>query len=102
MAVNLSDLPLAINMIGPMAFKQTGAILEVWMPLLDDAQFEHQAGIGTDFSSFVLGDLHEYSLLDPNPQAFTGTTSAFTHRPAARVSLWRLSPVICHSHFLSI
>ncbi|HWZ44511.1 MAG TPA: hypothetical protein VNW97_13635 [Candidatus Saccharimonadales bacterium] len=86
MAVKFSDLPLAITMIGPMAFKQTDAILEVWMPVLDDAHFEHQAGIGTDVSSFVLGNLREYSLLAPNPQTFPGATSAF-NPPASNPSV---------------
>ena len=77
MANSWSDLPLAINMIGPMAFKQNGTILDVWFPKLE-GEFNHQAGIGTNLNSFIFdGKLREFSLLDPNPPQHAAATAAY-------------------------
>jgi hypothetical protein len=63
---NPQDLPLAINVIGPMAFKKNGKLLEIWLPKLS-RKYPHQAAVGTDVDSFVLADASEYSINDPNP-----------------------------------
>lgn len=63
---SLQDMPLAINLIGPMAFKKNGELLDVWLPKLAK-KYRHQAAIGTSVDSEVVGDLSEYSLGTPNP-----------------------------------
>jgi hypothetical protein len=63
---NLQNLPLAINVFGPMVFKKNGKLLEVWLPKLAK-RYRHQAAIGTNVDSRDLGDLSEYSLTNPNP-----------------------------------
>ncbi len=76
--ISSSDLPLAINMIGPMAFKQSGDTLEVWMPYLGNKKFPHQVGIGSNVTSIVLpGGQRDYSLSDPNPQKYGNATMPF-------------------------
>lgn len=77
-----SELPLAINLIGPMAFQQNGDYLEIWMPNLDNPKYPHQAGIETDRDSFILGDESEYWFSDPNPKQYSGGTLAYNPSPS--------------------
>jgi hypothetical protein len=64
---SLQNMPLAINVIGPMAFNKSGKVLDIWLPILSK-KYRHQLAIGTNVESQELGDLSEYSLSDPNPQ----------------------------------
>jgi hypothetical protein len=66
---NIASLPLAINVFGPMAFKKNANMLEIWLPKLAK-RHRHQAAIGTDVDSTILGDLPEYSLDAPSPTCY--------------------------------
>lgn len=70
MSIDPSTLPLAINMIGPMAFKRYPKTVEVWLPVLGDQRFPHQAAIGSNVQSRPFDDStyqQEYVLNDPPP-----------------------------------
>jgi hypothetical protein len=71
-------MPLAINLIGPMAFKKNGTLLDVWLPKLGK-RYPHQAAVGTNVDSQVVGDLSDYSLDAPNPHCFP--SSSMHHNP---------------------
>lgn len=63
---SMADLPLAINLIGPLAIKKNGNLLDVWLPILSK-KYPHQAAVGTDVDSHELKGTSEYSIGDPNP-----------------------------------
>ncbi|HWZ44512.1 MAG TPA: hypothetical protein VNW97_13640 [Candidatus Saccharimonadales bacterium] len=100
MANSWSDLPLAINMIGPMAFKQNGVTLDVWFPKLEE-DFKHQAGIGTNLNSFIFdGKLREFTLLDPNPPQYASTTAAYYPSSYDRQSNGTNQKKVCSPYFV--
>src|SRR5579859_8086278 len=63
---NGSNLPLAINLVGPMVFQQSDNWLRVWLPDLSSTKYKHQAGIATGVNSISL-DPGDYSLDGPTP-----------------------------------
>jgi hypothetical protein len=68
------DLPLAVNLIGPMAFKKNDKLLEIWLPRLS-RNYPHQAAVGTNVDSYVLGDVSDYYIDHPNPGCHPGASS---------------------------
>jgi hypothetical protein len=84
MSIDPSTLPLAINMVGPMAFKRYQKTVEVWLPILGDQRFPHQAGIGSNVQSRPFDDSkcqQDYVLNDP--PAFSSLSTV--HNPAMNV-----------------
>jgi len=75
------NLPLAINLIGPMAFRKNDKLLDIWLPSLDP-KYPHQAAVGTDIDSFVLGDLSDYSIDNPNPPFHPSLSTPHNPPPA--------------------
>jgi hypothetical protein len=67
---NGSNLPLAINILGPSVLQKNGDVLEVWLPDVG-SKYKHEVGIGTTVDSKKL-DPGNYALKDPNPTAFKG------------------------------
>lgn len=80
MALIWDTLPLAINMVGPMAFKVSTDNIDIWMPKLDNPKYKHQAAIGTNVGSYALG-VHslssDYILSDPDPLKYDGTIAMY-------------------------
>lgn len=99
-----SNLPLAINMIGPMAFKPIDTTLHVWLPVLDKKGYEHQAGVGTDLSSFILpGPTASYTLTGIEPYASqTSPHNPPAAKPSIPVAVQPTSypPAIYFSHLM--
>jgi hypothetical protein len=63
MANNGANLPLAINVVGPMALQKNNNSLDIWLPNVGSA-YKHEAGIATNIDSMKL-DVGDYSLLGP-------------------------------------
>jgi hypothetical protein len=80
MTRNLQNLPLAINVFGPMVFKKNDKdkVLDLWLPKLGK-KHRHQLAIGTYVGSLELGDLSQYSVKAPGPNCHPG--SSVHHNP---------------------
>jgi hypothetical protein len=63
---NGANLPLAINLVGPMLLQQNGNMLEVWLPNLSASSFPHEVGVATNIDSIKLNS-GEYSLMGQTP-----------------------------------
>jgi hypothetical protein len=65
---NGANLPLAINLVGPMLLQQNGNMLEVWLPNLSTSSFPHEVGVATNIDSIKLNP-GEYSLTGQTPSS---------------------------------
>ena len=85
---DISQLPLVVDLIGPMAFRKSKDkdTVEVWLPKLDGSGKKHEAGIGTSVTSIVL---------DHKDYAITGTMAATGDPPpylTAKCSVYEAKP----------
>jgi hypothetical protein len=89
----LQNLPLAINVFGPMAFKKNGKLLDIWLPQLNSL-YPHQAAVGTDVDSYVLSDGTEYSISHPSPSCYAKASQHHNPPPQNPSAPYQDSPKV--------
>jgi hypothetical protein len=67
-ARDITTMPLAVDLVGPMAFRKNQKVVDVWMPKLDQSGKKHEAGIGTSVTSIIL-PMGDYVITGPAPSA---------------------------------
>jgi len=66
--LDVTTMPLVVDLIGPMAFKKGQNVIDVWMPKLGQMGKKHEAGIGTSVTSIELPS-GDYVITGPTPYA---------------------------------